>query len=153
MSKLSENLKRNSRLSYRRHKAEARARGSVAYARKQKRLVRQPCEICGGCKTDAHHDDYNKPLEVRWLCRNCHKEWHMNNKPIRPFSDKRIIECIWCGKEFEPKEQHQLLCSIECKREYIKKRRHENYMKNREHILAQQWHYRHNKKGTKSAQN
>lgn len=46
-------------------------------------LVREPCEICGAEKTDAHHDDYNKPLEVRWLCRSCHKEWHEHNMPIR----------------------------------------------------------------------
>lgn len=39
-------------------------------------LVRQPCEICGNPKTDAHHDDYSKPLKVRWLCRRDHAAWH-----------------------------------------------------------------------------
>lgn len=46
----------------------------------------QPCEVCG--KTDpklgrrsihAHHDDYDKPLEVRWLCSQHHREWHRDN--------------------------------------------------------------------------
>ena len=39
------------------------------------------CEICKQtAKTQAHHDDYKKPLEVRWFCRSCHFEWHRLNK-------------------------------------------------------------------------
>lgn len=40
------------------------------------RLIRKPCEVCGAEKVEAHHDDYNKPLEVRWLCRKHHLEHH-----------------------------------------------------------------------------
>jgi hypothetical protein len=41
-------------------------------------LVRQPCEVCGTTrKIDAHHDDYSKPLEVRWLCRSHHRQHHI----------------------------------------------------------------------------
>lgn len=39
-------------------------------------LKEQPCEICGNFDVDAHHDDYTKPLEVRWLCRSCHRKHH-----------------------------------------------------------------------------
>lgn len=40
-------------------------------------LVRQPCEVCKSeKKADAHHDDYTKPLDVRWLCRKHHNEHH-----------------------------------------------------------------------------
>lgn len=37
-------------------------------------LQKQPCEKCGATKTEAHHDDYSKPLEVRWLCKTHHAE-------------------------------------------------------------------------------
>ena len=60
-------------------KNKANAVSAVSYAVKKGRLTRQPCEECGAEKTDAHHDDYAKPLEVRWLCRSHHTKWHIDN--------------------------------------------------------------------------
>ena len=35
------------------------------------------CEICrSGIKVEAHHDDYSKPLDVRWLCSLHHHRHH-----------------------------------------------------------------------------
>lgn len=44
------------------------------------RLIREPCEVCGDIKTDAHHDDYAKPLDVRWLCRAHHAQHHKEER-------------------------------------------------------------------------
>ena len=39
-------------------------------------ITRQPCEECGAEPTDAHHESYDRPLDVRWLCRRCHIALH-----------------------------------------------------------------------------
>lgn len=53
--------------------------GIVAYAIKCGNLKSEPCEICGENKAHAHHDDYDNPLDVRWLCSKHHNEWHRIN--------------------------------------------------------------------------
>ncbi len=68
--------------------ASKRAQNLAWKAIKKGVLIPQPCENCGVVgtfadgrnKVQAHHEDYNKPLEVRWLCQECHHEWHKENK-------------------------------------------------------------------------
>ena len=45
-----------------------KAHGAVWSAIRSGKLIKQPCEVCGEIKVEAHHDDYTKPLDVRWLC-------------------------------------------------------------------------------------
>lgn len=52
------------------------ARRKLSYAIKYNNIVRQPCEVCGNKKVEAHHYDYSKPLDVRWLCFKCHRKEH-----------------------------------------------------------------------------
>jgi hypothetical protein len=42
-------------------------------------LKRKPCEVCGAEEVEAHHDNYEKALDIRWLCRQHHREYHYNN--------------------------------------------------------------------------
>lgn len=50
-----------------------RAHHAIEHAIKAGNLTRGFCECCGTEKTDAHHHNgYDKPLDVQWLCRSCH---------------------------------------------------------------------------------
>ena len=74
-------------------KADDRAQNILEKA-VQKGIIQRKtvCECCGasGAFSDAvldgrsmvqaHHTDYNKPLDVIWLCQKCHHEWHKHNK-------------------------------------------------------------------------
>lgn len=63
------------------HPEKHRARALVAHAVKAGRLVRQPCGACGSPKAEAHHHDYSKPLDVKWLCFRCHRELEHGQHP------------------------------------------------------------------------
>lgn len=52
------------------------AQMAVTHALRNGTLVRQPCEVCGIEKSEAHHFDYSKPLEVKWLCKEHHTDEH-----------------------------------------------------------------------------
>jgi hypothetical protein len=50
------------------------ARTAVGNAVRDGRLAKLPCEVCGSSESQAHHHDYSKPLDVRWLCFKHHRE-------------------------------------------------------------------------------
>jgi hypothetical protein len=70
-----------------------RARRAVYRALRARRLTRQPCEVCGSLLAQAHHDDYSKPREVRWLCFKHHRER----------AHGQVVTSDWSG--FPPKKQ------------------------------------------------
>lgn len=77
--KIPERIKANVEIK-RAWRAEDRRRGkahqAVSNAIKAGELVRSPCIRCGETKSLAHHEDYDKPLDVMWLCQPCHKQRH-----------------------------------------------------------------------------
>ena len=73
---------------YRRRQAEKwpereKARRMTLQAIRNGSLVRQPCEKCTAIeKVEAHHDDYSKPLDIRWLCSACHDAHHTEERRL-----------------------------------------------------------------------
>ena len=74
------------------------AHRKVQYAVRTGVLVRQPCEECGTepfwwngeVRVYAHHDDYDRPLDVRWLCGYCHKKFHFANGDY-PYNGRKCV--------------------------------------------------------------
>ncbi len=76
----------------------AKARGDI---------VPQGCEKCDTHKPIyGHHEDYSKPLEVRWLCMLHHKERHAEMAP----RDPRTRTCRVCQHEWVPRVQISYKC-------------------------------------------
>lgn len=72
-----EQRRKNTERYHERYPERTRANGILARAVRSGRLLPQPCESCGSTeRAHGHHDDYGKPLEVRWLCRACHSKAH-----------------------------------------------------------------------------
>lgn len=55
-----------------RHKAN----DLVNKAIKNGEMKRGPCVVCGTLKSEGHHEDYSKPLDVVWLCAVHHAQHH-----------------------------------------------------------------------------
>jgi len=64
------------------HKIETNARALMNYHLRKGRLTRpSSCTACHKeCIPEGHHQDYSKPLDVMWLCRQCHADEHRRIK-------------------------------------------------------------------------
>ena len=64
-----------------------KARKAVYYAVKVGKLIKP--DICSHCfkkrKVESHHEDYSKPLEVKWLCKKCHTSWEQAKQRFPSF--------------------------------------------------------------------
>lgn len=65
---------------YRKNKHKRNAHEAVQKALYEGTIKR--IDICEGCMSEpsvhAHHEDYNEPLKVIWLCRSCHMLKHQS---------------------------------------------------------------------------
>jgi hypothetical protein len=72
----SEKYKKYRTIYYKNNTHKIVARNRVAYMLRIGKVKRENCKICGLTKSQAHHPDYSKPLEVIWLCSQHHKDLH-----------------------------------------------------------------------------
>lgn len=92
----------------------------VVAAKRTGLLKQKPCEVCGSERSDAHHDDYSKPLEVRWLCRGHHAKHHGKENIGKPAAhkmrDKFSREIAAAEERFDQKSSLQKKVSKHGKR-------------------------------------
>ncbi len=96
------------------------AHWTVSNAIRSGRLIPQPCEVCGSTKNiHAHHDDYTKPLIVRWLCLHHHHDEHsdiwiptdiftfIKSKSRRREARRQVLgTCKRCNKPLHPNSRN-----------------------------------------------
>lgn len=77
------------------YRVKRSARMAVFYAVEEGSLVRpDTCENCqcSGVTMQAHHTNYGDPLNVTWVCPNCHSKIH-NDKthPLNPLNHEQSL--------------------------------------------------------------
>lgn len=65
-----------SRNYYTRHEDKRKCHIALSNAVRDGKIKKEPCVKCGDPKSQGHHEDYSRPLEVIWLCDKHHKELH-----------------------------------------------------------------------------
>lgn len=73
--KAAESDRRYRKRNPKKHEAHKAASSAI----KNGKLIKQPCEKCGELKVYAHHNDYDKHLDISWLCYKHHNAWHKEN--------------------------------------------------------------------------
>lgn len=59
------------------HPEKYKARNAVNNALRDGKIERSPCHFCQSEQNlQAHHEDYDHPFDVVWLCASCHGKLH-----------------------------------------------------------------------------
>lgn len=97
-------MKTNSNKHWRqRNREKVRAHVVVNHYLRTGRLVRQPCQECGAEPAHAHHEDYDKPLSITWLCSRCHRQLHAieRGQQLHPVRQRLTPRLDW-HKKYQP---------------------------------------------------
>lgn len=78
-----ENLRKAKRKWGFRNRHKTRAELRMRRAVKAGIVKKKPCQVCGSKNSEAHHEDYSKPLEVVWLCDKHHKKRHVEIRKLK----------------------------------------------------------------------
>lgn len=62
---------------------KTRARHELSNAVRDGHIQRKPCKVCASPDSEAHHENYSKPLDVVWLCPKHHAERHLQIRKAR----------------------------------------------------------------------
>jgi len=81
------------------------ARRKCGRAIQSGKLIRMPCVECGNPNSDAHHEDYTKPLDVVWLCRLHHMQLH---------AEKNKAEGVVIARKYERKDVKENIPLTKC---------------------------------------
>lgn len=68
-----------------------RARQRIHYAVKTNKIKKLSCLVCKSSKSEAHHFNYNEPLNVVWLCHRCHLKLHRKEITLEKTEVKKNI--------------------------------------------------------------
>ena len=106
------------------------AHSEVAKAITAELLSKQPCVICSNDKAEAHHEDYDDPLNVVWLCKAHHEMRHKEigyalveyrKAEIAPQAPLDIKHCNRCNRDWCFRGTGEPLRCGKCKSPYWRK--------------------------------
>lgn len=75
-------VRERKRIQFQKRMANPIERGKILTRERTRKLIsgghlkRKPCEVCGDPNSQAHHNDYNNPKDIRWFCRIHHMIYH-----------------------------------------------------------------------------